>query len=184
MITPAPAWASRFVNASFNTPVTPVGWSLRPDEVQHFSLPSLAEKTAPDAEQERSRILLVEDNPADVGLVREALEEHQVQCELVVISNGERAIQFIQALDSDGAVCPQLIILDLNLPKKSGREVLKSVRAGVRCAEVPILILTSSDNQKDRIEAASLGASRYIRKPSRLAEFLGLGAVFKEMLGA
>jgi len=130
----------------------------------------------------RNRILLVEDNPADVGLVREALQEHQVPCELIVISNGERAIQFIEELDGEASACPQLVILDLNLPKKPGREVLKSMRASVPCAHVPIIVLTSSDNQKDRVEAARLGASRYIRKPSRLAEFLSLGGVFKEIL--
>lgn len=151
--------------------------------MQRFSLPSQREKIGSDAAETKNRILVVEDNPADVGLIREALEEHQVRCDLIVINNGERAIQFIEALAGDASACPHLVILDLNLPKKSGRDVLKSVRASVLCGYVPIIVLTSSDNQKDRSEAARLGASRYIRKPSRLAEFLSLGAVFKETLG-
>ena len=151
--------------------------------MQRFSLPSQPEKNWSDAADTKGRILLIEDNLADVGLVREALEEHQVRCDLIVINNGERAIEFIEALDRDATACPHLVILDLNLPKKPGRDVLKSVRASAPCGHVPIIVLTSSDNQKDRAEAARLGASRYIRKPSRLAEFLGLGAVFKETLG-
>ena len=183
-IIPAPVWDSRFANESSKAPVAASGWILSPDEVQRFSLPSQPEEIGSDAAETKSRILLVEDNAADVGLVREALEEHQVRCDLIVINNGERAIEFIEALSGDASACPGLVILDLNLPKKPGREVLKSVRASVPCGHVPIIVLTSSDNQKDRSEAARLGASRYIRKPSRLAEFLGLGAVFKETLGS
>jgi two-component system, chemotaxis family, response regulator Rcp1 len=66
----------------------------------------------------------VEDNPADAGLVRRALEKHGVDGELIVISDGETAIAFIQALDAEAAPCPDLAIVDLNLPKKPGREVL------------------------------------------------------------
>jgi CheY-like chemotaxis protein len=160
------------------------GWILGPDEVQRFSLPSPTGKTTHESAANRPSILLVEDNPADVGLVREALEEHAVHCELIVIHNGEHAIEFVESLDADRPGCPRLIILDLNLPRRSGRDVLKSVRGSAACAQVPVLILTSSDNRKDRLDAANLGASRYIRKPSRLAEFLALGEIFQEMLGA
>jgi DNA-binding response OmpR family regulator len=125
----------------------------------------------------------VEDNPADAGLVRKALEKHGVEGELTIFADGEKAIQFIQALDTLQAECPDLIIIDLNLPRKPGREVLECVRNTERCRLVPVLILSSSDAREDRADAARFGASRYIQKPSRLEEFLGLGAIFKEALG-
>jgi DNA-binding response OmpR family regulator len=124
----------------------------------------------------------VEDNPADVGMVRRALEQHGVDGELMVLSDGEQAIQFIRALDAQPIDCPNLVILDLNLPKKSGREVMESMRRSVRCSQVPFVILSSSDAPQDRADADRLGASRYIRKPSRLEEFLSLGAIFKQAL--
>jgi DNA-binding response OmpR family regulator len=128
------------------------------------------------------QILLVEDNAADVGLVREALEEHRVRCELNVIVDGERAIKFIDEVDAGEQSCPDLMIIDLNLPKKPGKEVLRRIRGSKNCSQVAIIILTSSDNQTDRDEVASFSASKYIRKPSNLYEFLKLGAVFKQLL--
>jgi CheY-like chemotaxis protein len=128
------------------------------------------------------RILLVEDNPADVGLVREALEEHVVDCDLTVITDGESAIRFIQELDRSDAELPTLVILDLNLPRRTGRDVLQSLRASVRLSKAPTVILSSSDGKTDREDAARLGASAYIRKPSQLGDFIALGAIFKSFL--
>jgi CheY-like chemotaxis protein len=127
-------------------------------------------------------ILLVEDNPADVGLVRRALEEHGVEGELVVITDGETAIEFIQAINREAAQCPNLAIVDLNLPKKPGREVLERIRLSGRCRHIPVVILSSSDDERDKADAARLGASRYMRKPSKLDDFLGLGSIFKAAL--
>jgi two-component system, chemotaxis family, response regulator Rcp1 len=125
---------------------------------------------------------VVEDNPADVGLVREALGEHAVDCELHVIHDGEKAIRFIDQVDAGHACCPDLVLLDLNLPKRPGREVLKHLRASVTCGQVLVAVLTSSNALKDREETARLGATRYIQKPSDLDEFIKLGRLFKEML--
>jgi CheY-like chemotaxis protein len=127
-------------------------------------------------------ILLVEDNPADANLVREALEEHQVECELLLITNGEKAIEFIQQVESGQDPPPDLVILDLNLPMKPGSRVLQQFRASSRCPRVPIVVLSSSDSYKDRQQARRLGASRYCKKPTRLMEFLSLGGIFKQML--
>lgn len=183
-IIPAPAWGWRFASASSNAPEAESGWNLSPDEVQRFSLPSRrAEAARPESSGKAPCILLIEDNPADAGLVREALQEHQVRCELVLITNGERAIAFIGALDTARDRCPDLVILDLNLPKRPGREVLEAMRRSPRFGTVPVIVLTSSDNEIDRSQVAALGASRYIRKPSRLNEFMQLGSVFKEVLG-
>ncbi len=125
----------------------------------------------------------MEDNPADAGLVRKALEEHGVEGELVVVTDGEKAIQFIQAIETQGAECPDLAIFDLSLPKRPGREVLERMRLSERCRHIPVVILSSSDTEQDRSDAMRLGASRYISKPSHLDEFLRLGAVFKAVLG-
>jgi DNA-binding response OmpR family regulator len=127
-------------------------------------------------------VLLVEDNAGDAGLVREALAEHDVDCELDLVTDGERAIHLLEEIDAGVAGCPDLIILDLNLPKRSGTDVLQFVRASVRCSKVPVLVLSSSNAQRDRQQAANLGATRYIQKPTQLDEFIALGAVFKSML--
>ena len=115
-------------------------------------------------------------------MVRRALEEHGVEGELIVIADGEEAIKFIQAIETEEAQCPNLAIVDLNLPKKSGREVLERMRLSERCRHIPVIILSSSDEDRDKAEAARSGASRYIRKPSKLDDFLSLGAIFKASL--
>jgi DNA-binding response OmpR family regulator len=127
-------------------------------------------------------ILLVEDNPADANLVRKALEEHNIEGELMVAGDGENAIRLIEELDALSVDCPDLIIVDLSLPKRSGREVLARLRLSARCSRVPIVILTSSDAKKDQVEAARLGVSQYLRKPSRLEDFLNLGGILKAIL--
>jgi chemotaxis family two-component system response regulator Rcp1 len=133
---------------------------------------------------EAPQILLVEDNAADIGLVREALEEHHVRCSLIVITTGERAIAFINEIDSGVRVCPKLVIVDLNLPKRSGKEVLKRMRMSSTCTALPVIVLTSSENQKDKDDVAVFRPTGYFRKPSRLDEFLKLGTVFKQIVNA
>jgi CheY-like chemotaxis protein len=116
-------------------------------------------------------------------LVRKAFEQHGFAGELTVVEDGEAAIQLIQSLDLEAlAECPDLVIIDLSLPRKSGCEVLETMRRSERCGRVPAVILSSSDALQDKAAAARLGASRYIRKPSQLEDFLGLGAIFKEII--
>jgi DNA-binding response OmpR family regulator len=111
------------------------------------------------------------------------MEEHGLKGELVVAPDGEIAINYIDELDDDLVSCPDLAIIDLNLPRKNGRQVLQRMRQSQKCRRIPVVVLSSSDAEPDRSDSARLGASRYLRKPSRLEEFLGLGAVFKELLG-
>jgi len=127
-------------------------------------------------------ILLVEDSAADIGLVREALQEHYVRCELTVIMNGELAVKFLDEIDAGKHPCPALFIIDLNLPRKPGKVVLERIRASRTCEKIPVIVLTSSDSQKDRDDVANLSPSRYIRKPSRLKDFVQLGALFRQIL--
>jgi Response regulators consisting of a CheY-like receiver domain and a winged-helix DNA-binding domain len=130
-----------------------------------------------------ARILMAEDNRADVTLVREALKVHQLACELQVVEDGELALRFFEALDADANLsCPDLLLLDLNLPKVNGEEVLSHLRVSRRCAQMPVIVITSSDSDKDRDMAHRMGAARYFRKPSDLAEFMRLGAVIKGLL--
>ena len=114
--------------------------------------------------------------------MREALEEHAVQGELLVILDGERAIRYIESLEASGGSCPSLVILDLNLPRRPGREVLQAIRASAVCRDARVIILSSSNADQDRQDAARLGATEYICKPLRLEQFLALGAKFKSLL--
>lgn len=128
-----------------------------------------------------SEILLAEDNPADVYLIREALKEHGVQVPLHVVWDGREILQFIS---DAGPAAAQLglIILDLNLPRHDGIEVLQRLRETSTLSHIPVVVLTSSDSPRDRQVASELGAACYLRKPSNLEQFLGLGEVFKNLL--
>jgi len=124
----------------------------------------------------------VEDNPGDVRLVREAFYEAGLLYNLTVLNDGEKAVRLVERLDEEQRTCPDLVLLDIGLPKKGGFEVLKAMRASRQCGQVPVVMLTSSDAKKDRDMAAALGVTRYIRKPDRLQDFLQLGTVFREIL--
>jgi CheY-like chemotaxis protein len=131
----------------------------------------------------RCRIVLAEDNPADVGLVRRALSEHEILCELRVISDGEEALSFIRGLDLDSTLpCPDLLLLDLYLPKCGGTEVLRHLRASERCGQTRVVVLTSSDAPSDREMAEQNAAVHYFRKPSSTAQFMHLGRIVKDVL--
>jgi len=131
----------------------------------------------------RPLVLVVEDNRADVYLVQRAVEVHDLSVRLLILDNGEEAFDYFERADSDpGIPCPEAVLLDLNLPKKSGREVLQRLKKTVRCREVPVIILTSSDSLQDRRETAALGALHYFRKPTSYQEFLKIGELLGEVL--
>jgi DNA-binding response OmpR family regulator len=126
---------------------------------------------------------VVEDNRADVFLIRESIEAACAGATLLVVQDGERAIRFFEEADRDAdAPSPDIVILDINLPKKSGAEVLRHMRLSRRCGRAPTLIVTSSDSEKDRETMARLGVSGYFRKPSVYEEFMKLGSLVKVML--
>ena len=127
-------------------------------------------------------ILLVEDNPADADLVEEALADANLDCRLQVLGNGKRALDYISLIENDQAPCPDLVLLDLNLPQVSGEAVLKRIRSSPRCGSVKVLIVTSSDAAHDRRNAMELGATDYFRKPSSLAQYLELGPKVRDLL--
>lgn len=112
-------------------------------------------------------ILLVEDNEADVVLVREAFKDAKVYNTLHVMNNGEDAIKFLQkdpAVNPDGVV-PGLILLDLYLPKKSGMEVLEFIKDNASTKTIPVVMMTSSQEESDIVRAYELQANSYVVKP-------------------
>lgn len=115
--------------------------------------------------------------------MRRALEKHDLDCKLIVVEDGQAALHFIEHADADGeAVCPDLVLLDLNLPRATGNRVLTRIRQSPRCAGVPIIIITSSDSPLDRESAARLGATGYFQKPGDLAGFMKLGRIVRDAL--
>ena len=126
-------------------------------------------------------VFLGEDNPQDVYLIRMALIEHGIDCDLQVSRHGADMLQRLGKI-TESYLAPQLIILDLNLPRHDGLEILSYVRARNDLATIPVVILTSSDSPKDTRAAVQSGATEYIRKPSSLPDFLKIGAVFRSLL--
>jgi two-component system, chemotaxis family, response regulator Rcp1 len=129
------------------------------------------------------RILLAEDNLGDVLLVKDALVSHKIPHHLHVVRDGDEALAFIEHMgEPDGIPCPDVMLLDLNLPKVDGPEVLAKFRKHPLCAETPVIVITSSGALRDRDRIAKFGIARYFRKPSDLNEFLKLGAVVAEVV--
>jgi CheY-like chemotaxis protein len=130
------------------------------------------------------QIVLAEDNPADTFLVRRALHEHRIDCDLLVISDGEQLLKLIDRFDANANLaCPDLLLLDLSLPKHGGLDVLKHLRKSERCGQTPVVILTSSDWIGDREEADRNAAVHFFRKPSSLDQFMLIGLIVKGIIG-
>lgn len=131
----------------------------------------------------RVNILLIEDAEPDVFLVREALKGAGLDFDLKVLDDGEKAVDFIDTLDRNHEQhCPQLVLLDLNLPKRTGDQILEHMRHSDRCRDLPVVVVTSSDSPRDKAEASRLGATQYFRKPSRLDEFMRLGPLVRKLV--
>ena len=116
-------------------------------------------------------ILLVEDNPMDVDLTRRAFSRHNLANPLEVARDGKEALDLISGW-KEGNVVPSVILLDLKLPKVSGLEVLRAIRAHPAFGTVPVVVLTSSSEDNDIHEAYSLGANSYIVKPVEFEKFI------------
>ena len=120
-------------------------------------------------------ILLVEDNPDDVMLTEAALQENKIFNKLVVTRDGVEALDYLfrtgKYADRDAEEIPQIILLDLNLPKLNGLDVLRKVRSDARTRMLPVVILTSSLEERDVIDSYQLGANSYIHKPVDFSQF-------------
>jgi len=120
-------------------------------------------------------ILVVEDNPDDLDLTLHVLRKHSLANKLCVAHDGEEALDFIfcrgefmgRSFDSP----PRIVLLDLKLPKINGKEVLKAIRADARTRTIPVVIFTSSKEERDLVESYGLGANSYVQKPLEFGEF-------------
>ncbi|HEY3306657.1 MAG TPA: response regulator [Candidatus Binatia bacterium] len=120
-----------------------------------------------------ARILLVEDNPGDVRLTREALKEGKILNDLSVVGDGVEALAFLRREGRYAeAERPDLILLDLNLPKKDGREVLEEIKSDGDLKKIPVVVLTTSAAERDILNAYDLHANCYITKPVDLGQFI------------
>ena len=127
--------------------------------------------------EEAPRVLVIEDSKTDVFLIREALETAGVQAQIDVVHDGQAALRFL-----DEEARPALVLLDLNLPKYSGREVLQHIRTNLRTKDLAVLVVTSSALSPDREELTALGFDGYFQKPSDYASFLKLGPLVRALL--
>ncbi len=120
-------------------------------------------------------ILLVEDSRVDARLTIGALQEGQLKHRLTIVRDGEEAMLFLhQEKWFAQAPRPDLVLLDLNLPRKDGREVLKEIKADYRLNEIPVIILTASQNHKDELRSQMLNVDGYMQKPVDLKQFIAL----------
>ena len=118
------------------------------------------------------QVLLIEDNPGDADLIRETLESDRLQLHLSVVTDGPAALAFL-ARESPytSAPRPDLVLLDLNLPKLDGAEVLAAMKAREDVRHIPVVVLTSSDAERDIVQSYRLGASCYLTKPLDFSAF-------------
>ncbi len=117
--------------------------------------------------------LLVEDNPGDVRLTQEALKNHKVQNNLHVVTDGEEAIAYLRKQGKyKDAPRPDIILLDLNLPKRDGREVLQEIKSDPLLKAIPVVIITSSEAEQDIVKSYNLNANCYVTKPVNLDQFI------------
>ena len=120
-------------------------------------------------------ILLVEDNPDDVQLTLRALKKSKIMNEVVIAADGVEALDYLYGTGKyagrNTALLPQLVLLDLKMPRKDGLEVLQHIRADERTKLMPVVVLTTSSEDRDRVESYKLGANSYVRKPVDFIQF-------------
>jgi CheY-like chemotaxis protein len=130
---------------------------------------------APDETGVMINVLLVEDDPGDVLITREAFAENKVRNQLSVVTDGVKALQFLRReAEYARAPRPDLILLDLNLPRMTGHEVLAEIKSDVDLQRIPVVVLTTSDAEEDVLRSYDLHANAYVTKPVDFERFLGV----------
>jgi CheY-like chemotaxis protein len=128
-------------------------------------------------------VLVLEDNPVDVFVIKEVLESCRLDLQLRIFSNGQDALRYLEDLDRDhSAPCPALVLLDLNVPKVDGIAVLERLRRTSRCSRTPVVVVTSSNAETDRAAALRFGVEAYFQKPKDLTAYMELAQVIKSVL--
>jgi CheY-like chemotaxis protein len=132
------------------------------------------EAAYPESEAQPIEVLLVEDDPGDVQLTKEAFEEHKVRNRLTVVSDGVDALAYLRRDPSvyPDAVRPDLILLDLNLPRRDGREVLEEIKGDENLRRIPVVVLTTSAADEDIVRSYNLHANAYVTKPVDFDRFI------------
>jgi len=122
-------------------------------------------------------VLLIEDDPDDQHLTRRALDNELVKIDLRIVENGETALDYLfqraEFSDVESAPVPDLIFLDLNLPRIGGREILNQIKRDDRLRHIPVVVLTTSDHDTDVLQSYNLGCNSYVTKPVDLSKFIG-----------
>ncbi|MDX2152854.1 MAG: response regulator [Bryobacteraceae bacterium] len=129
----------------------------------------------------RTRVTVMEDNPGDIELLRMAIAGAHFDCEMTVVGDGGEAMARVQDWRSGRVEPPDLLVLDLNLPKSEGLEILAAIRAERRLQGLPVAVLSSSSSQRDKQALEHLGIAAYLTKPADLDEYLDIGGVLKQL---
>lgn len=117
-------------------------------------------------------ILLVEDNPDDVALTMRALHRNNIRNQIVVAADGQEALDVLLPKDGRDGLRPALTLLDINLPKVSGLDVLRTIRDDPATSSIPVVVLTTSDEERDIVDSYRFGANSFVRKPVVFDEFM------------
>ena len=125
-------------------------------------------------------ILLVEDSPSDARLIREALRESSISIQITVAGDGVEATDYLYRAEAGEVQRPDLVLLDLNLPRKTGREVLAEIKSDPKLMQIPVIVMTSSHADQDVSDAYSLSANCYIAKPATLDEYVHVVKTLEE----
>ena len=129
--------------------------------------------TQPLDHERQIEVLLVEDDPGDVVMTREAFQDYKVRNQLHVVNDGTEAMAFLrQEGEYAGRPRPDLVLLDLNLPKMDGREVLEAIKSDPELSSIPVVVLTTSENEDDVLRSYSLHANAYVTKPVDFERFI------------
>lgn len=127
--------------------------------------------------------MLVEDSQTDAFLVQEALDFHKINADVICHRDGEGMLAYIDQIDAGEIPCPDVVLLDLNLPRHSGKAVLTRMRTSTVCRHVPVVVVSSSKEVSDQAETKRLGATRYFHKSIDYDEAMRLGAIVLEVTG-
>jgi CheY-like chemotaxis protein len=131
--------------------------------------------TAPADGKSPIEVLLVEDDPGDVMMTKEAFEEHKLRNRLTVVSDGDAALAYLRREgEYADAVMPDLILLDLNLPRRDGREVLEEIKKDEELCRIPVVVLTTSQAEEDILRSYQLHANAYVTKPVDFDRFISV----------
>jgi CheY-like chemotaxis protein len=130
----------------------------------------------------RLRVVLAEDNPADELVIQEALVRRFPDLEFTVRRDGEQMMRWLDLVETEYSSTPDVILLDLNLPRFTGEQILLRLRASSKCQSIPVVIVSSSEAAYDREMTARLGAARYFCKSSEYDSFMKLGDLVHEVL--